>query len=69
MPDYFVSARDRIHVGTCPYCKNGKGPDPDRDTSEVWDGPFRTRAEAFTAAKKAAYYDVRDCGFCLPQSK
>jgi hypothetical protein len=69
MPDYFLSARERIHIGTCRYCNNGKGPDPDRATEGVWEGPFATRAEAFKAAKKAGYYDTRDCEFCLSQSK
>lgn len=66
MTDYFLSAGERIHSGTCRYCNNGKGPDPDRDTSNVWEGPFPTRGKAFERAKKLGYYDVRDCAFCLP---
>jgi hypothetical protein len=69
MPDYFLSARERIHLGTCRYCNNGRGPDLDFPRNWAWEGPFATRAKAFERAKELGYHDVRDCAFCPPQSK
>jgi hypothetical protein len=42
-----------IHDGTCSYCNNGKGchPNPLGDSNGQWRGPFRTVAEAESAAK------------------
>jgi hypothetical protein len=37
MAVYYLSGRERIHLGTCRYCRNGKGPDWNGN-SEVWEG-------------------------------
>lgn len=69
--NYYVHAdsqnkKARIHLGSCKYCKQGKGMShfsqlPDKR----WYGPYDTLESAQALAKTLPVKDIRTCGHCL----
>ena len=58
--------RAKIHLGSCMYCNDGRGVNPDRESSgdnDRWRGPFRTAEDAVEAAQ-GLDMPCSPCGRC-----
>jgi hypothetical protein len=63
--------RARLHLGSCLYCRNGKGvkdQDKGRASFTSWEGPFATLTEAEARMATYNFDDVGRCGYCLPST-
>ncbi len=63
-----VVDKTRIHLGSCPYCQDGRGihGGGERATGS-WIGPLPTLEEARKVASRFAHRDNRSCLQCLPR--
>jgi hypothetical protein len=59
--------RGRIHLGSCAYCNEGRGFQPDDSgRNGKWHGPF-SRNDAFTTVKRLQKdADIQPCAVCKP---
>lgn len=58
----------KIHLASCMYCNDGRGVNPERESSgdDVrWHGPFRTVEEALEVARDLGL-PYSPCGRCRP---
>ena len=58
--------RAKIHLASCMYCNDGRGANPERESSganDRWRGPFRTVEEAVEAAQ-GLDMPHSPCGHC-----
>ncbi len=63
-----VLDKTRIHLGSCPYCQDGRGIHGGGDrASGSWTGPLPTMEVAQQAAARSARRDNRNCLQCLPR--
>ena len=63
--------RARVHIDSCPYCKHGRGTQPqDGGRNGRWlpgpGRPFATREEAFRRAQTKGWEDSKGCKYCKP---
>ena len=56
----------RIHLGSCNYCKEGKGTHnhPETSLTSRWCGPYNSYSAAEQKAKETDRY-YKDCKLCL----
>jgi hypothetical protein len=52
-------------MGSCKFCKEGKGISTTRQTDARWHGPFDTLEAAKVFAKTIKKKDTRTCRHCL----
>jgi F-type H+-transporting ATPase subunit beta len=65
--EHFANKRARVHTADCRYCNHGQGVGGNQDNDDdKWHGPFKTHAEAESAAQALKQKDTRDCGVCKP---
>ncbi len=55
----------RVHIGSCKYCKEGKGIKSIPQSASGWHGPFDTLTAAKEVAQSLQRKDTRTCATCL----
>lgn len=57
----------KIHRGSCGSCNNGQGVHNSDSTKNCkWLGPFKTKQDALTQARKTGAARVSRCRICNP---
>jgi TIR domain len=69
--NYYVYEDDptnkaKIHMATCPYCRDGKGIKATRLQDNRWHGPFTTLQEAEKLAYRLNKKNTERCKTCKP---
>ncbi len=69
---YFASAtgKTRIHLGSCPYCREGRAADKESPQQGGWSQAFKSLSEAEGFVKRVLpwFKDRKKCNHCLPDT-
>lgn len=61
----FLHDKALIHYCKCPHCNDGKGKTgKSYGKHDIWHGPFATKDEALSKARKLVRNETRICAFC-----